>query len=191
MDLSAHEMLKTKAFLKSMQLGAAGWDVRVMDVSSSQEPVVWMYVIDHATNWYWCVSIARRAFLDIAKESRGCSEQLRQELWDRVGTCIMQAENGIANDGVDTDRALASAIALFAGTMKTASMIDEDAFLRHFVVINYGCPGDSRTLLRPFALSGSDMEAIHPEDLRKVVEEVVVLDRRHHPEWFIGPISSR
>lgn len=179
------QTLKTRAILTTMTLTASGWSADIKDEQALAGPMIRLYVWDRPSEWCWMCAVPRDAFLLVARASQAAPANW--ELYRAaVAIHLFEAARGsaAATFGADWEHQLAAALSAYAGTTQTWKAADELAEGGHFIVCNYRATlleRDGR--LRPFVAPGGD-SALPADGLLEVIEQVVAIDQKRHPEWF-------
>lgn len=63
------EYWKTKSFLTSMQLEAAGWQEKMLDRQAAAMPAVFLYAFDLPTEWIWMCSVPLGHFVRMSEHA--------------------------------------------------------------------------------------------------------------------------
>lgn len=178
---------KTRAFVRSMEFSAAGWDEKLHDIESTSGPQVVSYIHDYASRWTWLCTAPASSFNELAQAAHA-----DDSLVDAVRGGLLHVI-GLASEkcppekvgGMDWEEQLGRLVALYAGTTRTWEQAGRFETGGHFGVIDYRRPGVSGGLLRPFALSTAG-RVVNAGGLLQMIEQVITIDRVNHPEWMEG-----
>lgn len=179
-------MLKT--IVASTISGAQGWDAKIHDPVIASKPQMFIYVHDSATKWSWMVSVSRDEFQRVAKIGESLNAKRSRDVRDAVSSCItnLARKNAVAGEA-EEEKGLGLAMCLYAGGTKTFQAAKRFKGGGHFCVILYRKDEASdKSILRPFALSGSLDRPIAIENFTAAIFQVAQMDAARHPEWLKG-----
>lgn len=178
---------KTRAFVRSMELSAAGWDKKVHDIETTSGPQVVSYVHDYPSRWTWLCTAPASSFNELARTSHDDESYVDAARGGLLHVIALAAEGSPPEKvgGMDWEEQLGRLVALYAGTTRTWEQAGRFESGGHFGVIDYRRPGVPGGLLRPFALS-TPGHVVDAGGLLNVIEQVITIDRANHPDWTAG-----
>lgn len=179
---------KTRAILAAMQLDPSGWNQQIHDSEVPAGPQVFIYAYDLPTRWTWMGSVKQDIFDQLS--AMGHQDKGSVEM-NRGGVAYVMS--GAADrkpvdevDGLDWEQQLGAFLGSYAGTTRTWELAERFAKGGHFIVLNYRKAGRRDGMLRPFAMRSSDNKILPVDELEAAIKEVIALDRKAHPDWFLG-----
>jgi hypothetical protein len=115
-------------------------------------------------------------------ESNSRKNKIQSETCQLIG---MAAKGTVQKDHADWQSMLGCAAVAYAGTTKTWELANKMRDGGHFVVIRYPNKQAGVATLRPFYIgSNGDNTALDASELKDILEQVRITDKRNHPEWF-------
>ncbi|MCC5611224.1 hypothetical protein LC612_31825 [Nostoc sp. CHAB 5834] len=179
------DLQRTKAFLASMKLHAAGWQVGTTNQEHAGASSVVLYLYDQPTGWTWLCSVPQETFTATSTEAHNTpalTESIRGGLGKLIQSC---ADTGSAPalEDLDWESQLALTATAYAGTTKTWEIMKKMSEGGHFIVLNYRKTGKIEGMLRPVAMPGND-GFIPADEFQDLVKQVMAGDKARHPEWF-------
>lgn len=156
---------------------AGGWCPRIKNEELMVPNSIFIYVFDQHTAWCWMCSIPKSSFLEAARLLAPCDPA---HAAGGVSAFVERAAKGV--EVANWEEHLAQLLVAYLQGTDTYSAAMQGSGAPHFVVIRYG----AASMVRPFAVNGSDRFPLSVDKVLGAVESVMKLDRAKHPDWITG-----
>ncbi|KWU23389.1 hypothetical protein [Burkholderia cenocepacia] len=180
---------KTRAFLKSAEMSAAGWDSRILDVEAGSGAQVFSYLYDYSTQYVWMCTTPVEVFNAAARFGKSTEEAATgaQTGLSAVLSNVADKKSPPRVEGFSWEEQLALLTAVYAGTTMAWDAADRFPKGGHFIVIHYRSTGAKQGALRPF-VANHTQSVLPAASLLAGVQQVIAVDAAKHPEWLEGRV---
>ena len=169
------DYLAARAKTAATVMQSTGWVEGQINAELLGVDSVFVYVLDHATEWIWCASVPRDSFFSLLELTLALPED------EIIGQCnwLIQECAKEESQNPDRDNELAITLMGYVGLTRSYKATERATKANHFVVIRYS----ATDTLRPFAVKGPDQHLVACDVIKAAMAQVVALDKTNHPNW--------
>lgn len=169
-------------------LASVGWEASIHDAGVVVDPCpkTRIYLVDLVSDWVWMGEVATEAFKEVSAAGKKVNEVDRDAICGALGTLVTRFSDEREPCTIEQEEEMGLLASLYAGGTKIYAAAKGFPDGCHFAILVYRQPGSDTVMLRPFAINQTPDKPVSADTLKRMVGEVVQIDRARHPGWLEG-----